>query len=252
MVPRSTNITLLLLDCDNTLVQSETLAFEACAELTNEILAACNVDLHFTGRQLQRDFVGQSFQAMMRSLEVKYGVSCNITDAELGDYASMEDDRVISKLVEKLQSCEGANAELERLVAAGRHQLAVVSSSALRRVRASLEKTGQITFFHPNDVFSAADLLPVPMSKPDTAVYFHAPKTMGKVAAECIAVEDSRSGATSANRAGIITIGYTGACEDVEEANTLRGILEKAGCKLIMSNWTEFPNLLHQIETELL
>ncbi|KAJ0306242.1 hypothetical protein COL516b_004697 [Colletotrichum fioriniae] len=255
MGSRNTNlrkITTLLLDCDNTLVQSETLAFEACADLTNEILAARNVNLNFTGHQLQREFVGQSFPAMMRSLEVKYGVSCNISDSELVNYARMEDDRVISKLVEKLQPCEGANAELERLAAAGSHRLAVVSSSALGRVRASLEKTGQAKFFHFDDVFSAADSLPVPTSKPDPAVYLHALEVMGKVSGECVAVEDSRSGATSANRAGIITIGYTGACENVDEADVLRGVLEKAGCKLIMSNWAELSNLLRRVESELM
>ncbi|OHE99911.1 hypothetical protein CORC01_04812 [Colletotrichum orchidophilum] len=231
---------------------SETLAFEACADLTNEILAARNVNLQFTGRQLQREFVGQSFQAMIRSLEAKYGVSSNTSDAELEHYASLEDDCVIAKLLEKLQPCEGVNDELERLAAAGRYRLAVVSSSALRRVRASLEKAGQASFFNPNDVFSATDSLPVPTSKPDPAVYLHALKTTGKVASECIAVEDSRSGATSANRAGIITIGYTGACENVEEADALRVVLEKAGCKLIMSNWVEFPSLLRKIEDELI
>ncbi|KPM33992.1 hypothetical protein AK830_g12580 [Neonectria ditissima] len=242
-------ITTLLLDCDNTLVQSETLAFEACADLTNEILSARNVNLQFTGRQLQREFVGQSFQSMMRSLETNYNVSCNISDAELERYAGMEDDRVIAKLVQKLQPCEGANAELERL--AGRYRLAVVSSSALRRVRASLDKAGQAGFFGPDDVFSAADSLPVPTSKPDPAVYLHALKVMGVAAGECVAVEDSRSGAVSASRAGIVAIGYTGACEDAEEAEALRAVLEKAGCKLVMSSWVEFPDLLQKVESGL-
>ena len=183
----------------------------------------------------------------MRSFEAKYNVSCNMSDGMLEHYAAMEDDRVIAKLVEKLQPCEGANVELERLF--GRYHLAVVSSSALRRVRASLNKAGQTGFFAPDDVFSAADSLPVPISKPDPAVYLHALKTMGKTASECIAVEDSRSGATSANRAGIATIGYTGACGNAKEAEALRVVLEGAGCKLIMSSWTEFSGLLHKMET---
>lgn len=183
----------------------------------------------------------------MRSLEAKYNVSCNMSDAELEHYAGMEDDRVISKLVQKLQPCSGANAELERLV--GRYRLAVVSSSALRRVRASLDKAGQADFFTPSDVFSAADSLPVSTSKPDPAVYLHALEVMGRTAGECVAVEDSRSGATSANRAGILTVGYTGACEDPDEAEALCAVLEKAGCKLIMSSWAEFPGLLQRIES---
>lgn len=182
----------------------------------------------------------------MRSLEAKYNITCNISDTMLEKYAGMEDDRVISKLLQKLQPCEGANAELERLV--GNYHLAVVSSSALLRVRASLDKAGQAGFFAPDDVFSAADSLPVPISKPDPAVYLHALKAMGRTAGECIAVEDSRSGATSANRAGITTIGYTGACGDPAEAEKLGEVLQKAGCQLIMSHWAEFPELLTKIE----
>lgn len=62
----SPQITTLLLDCDNTLVQSEALAFDACADLTNDILSKCGIDLQFTGPQLQREFVGQNFQDMVR------------------------------------------------------------------------------------------------------------------------------------------------------------------------------------------
>ncbi|EXK82582.1 LOW QUALITY PROTEIN: hypothetical protein FOQG_13014 [Fusarium oxysporum f. sp. raphani 54005] len=61
----SMKITTILLDCDNTLVQSESLAFEANADLINEILAARKVDLNFTGSYLQREFVGQNFQNMV-------------------------------------------------------------------------------------------------------------------------------------------------------------------------------------------
>ncbi|SCV32825.1 related to HAD superfamily hydrolase [Fusarium fujikuroi] len=249
MGSRPEKITTLLLDCDNTLVQSECLAFEASADLTNEIFAARKVNLSFTGCYLQREFVGQNFQNMIRAIEAKFNVSCNISDEELEHYASMEDDRVISKLMQKLEPCEGVNAELERLK--GHYRLAVVSSSALRRVRSSLDKAGQADFFDPNDVFSAADSLPVPTSKPDPAVYLHALRTMDKSASECVAVEDSRSGATSAKCTGIITVGYTGACDTPKEAEALRVVLENAGCKFVMSSWDEFPDILYKIETHL-
>jgi len=59
-------ITTVLFDCDNTLVLSEHLAFEACSDLVNEILASRNIRDRFTGPQLQEDFVAQSFQNMVR------------------------------------------------------------------------------------------------------------------------------------------------------------------------------------------
>lgn len=151
--------------------------------------------------------------------------------------------------MQKLQPCAGANAELERLVSAKeRYRLAVVSSSALRRVQASLEKTDQAGFFDKNDVFSAADSLPVPTSKPDPAVYLHALEQLGKAATEALAVEDSRSGATAACRAGIVTLGYTGAYEKREERERMRRVLKEAGCISVMDNWADFEQCLERIE----
>lgn len=65
---KPTQITTILFDCDNTLVLSETLAFEASADLTNEILARQKVPRRFTGLQLQAEFVGQSFKDMVRTV----------------------------------------------------------------------------------------------------------------------------------------------------------------------------------------
>jgi len=62
----------ILFDCDNTLVLSEHLAFEACAELANEILEKHGKSARYTGPQLLKEFVGQNFRGMMVSLQKKY------------------------------------------------------------------------------------------------------------------------------------------------------------------------------------
>lgn len=67
MAPR--NITTVIFDCDNTLVQSEPIGFEVSAEITNEILESRGIhNIRFTGPQLQREFVGMTFQAMVGGL----------------------------------------------------------------------------------------------------------------------------------------------------------------------------------------
>ncbi|KAJ4306388.1 hypothetical protein N0V88_001188 [Collariella sp. IMI 366227] len=85
-------INTILLDCDNTLVLSEELAFEGCADLINEIAASKNVALPepFTGESLIIEFVGQNFRGMMASLQQRYGFS--MSDAELDDYVRREED----------------------------------------------------------------------------------------------------------------------------------------------------------------
>ncbi|KAN0103193.1 HAD-like protein [Hyaloscypha variabilis] len=239
-------ITTLLFDCDNTLVLSESLAFEACAELANEILASRDIPDRYTGPQLLSEFVGQNFRGMMVSLKAKY--KYEMGDAELETYVTREEDAVIAKLKEKLQPCVGADAELEKLAKQGKYHLAVVSSSALRRVQASIEKVGQDKYFAREHVFSAATSLEKPTSKPDPAIYIHALKVLGKTPEECVAVEDSKSGATAAFRAKIKTIGYTGSYEPEEEEKMTK-VLTDAGCVVVMKDWTEFDASLAKIES---
>ena len=54
---------------------SEELAFEACAELANEILEKKGISDRYTGPGLLKDFVGQNFRGMMVSLTKKYNFS---------------------------------------------------------------------------------------------------------------------------------------------------------------------------------
>ncbi|KAK0674110.1 putative phosphatase [Cercophora samala] len=239
-------ITTILLDCDNTLVLSEDLAFEGCADLINEIATAKKVPLPqpFTGPSLITEFVGQNFRGMMVSLQKRYSFS--MTDDELDDYVRREEDVVIAKLKEKLVPCVGVDAVLEKLAREGKYKLAVVSSSALRRVKASVEKVGQDKYFG-EDVYSAATSLPVPTSKPDPAIYLHAMKVMGKRAEECIAVEDSKSGTLSGTRAGIKVVGYVGPYPDGEKEH-MEKVLTEAGAVVVMRDWSEFEGVLEKIQ----
>lgn len=182
---------------------------------------------------------------MIGSLKTKYNYTMD--DAELESYVSKEEDQVIAKLKAALKPCEGADEELARLEKEGAYKMAVVSSSALRRVRASVEKVGQHIYFG-EDIFSAATSLPKPTSKPDPAVYIHAMEKLGVKPEECVAIEDSRSGATAAVRAEIFTVGYVGSYE-VEEREKMEEVLLKAGCKILMRDWREFKGILEKIQS---
>ncbi|KAK6607237.1 haloacid dehalogenase-like hydrolase [Botrytis cinerea] len=216
-------ITTLLFDCDNTLVLSESLAFEACADLANEILEA---------------------RGISDRLKSKYNYE--MSAAELEGYVSKEEDKVIAKLKAALKPCEGVDEELVRLEKEGGYLMAVVSSSALRRLKASVEKTDQAKYFGDR-IYSAATSLEKPTSKPDPAVYLHAMQKLGVEPQECVAIEDSKSGATAAVRAGILTVGYVGSYE-VGEQKEMEEVLRKAGCKVLMREWKEFKGILEKIQ----
>ena len=235
----------LLFDCDNTLVLSEELAFEACAGLINSICEKQGVDVRFTGESLIKEFVGQNFRGMLSGLQERYPIK--LTPDELESYVRQEEDAVIAKIQEAGKPCVGVMEELEKLQAEGKYHLAVVSSSAKRRVVASIEKVGQGKYFKNDEVFSAATSLPKPTSKPDPAIYLHAMKTLGKKPEECIAIEDSKSGTTSGHRAGIKVLGYTGPYSEDRKAE-MKKVLEDAGAQVVMDDWKEFPQALAKLE----
>ncbi len=70
---------------------SEELAFEACAELANEMLEKHGVSDRYTGEGLIEDFVGQNFRGIVSSLEKKYSLS--MSDEERESYVKKEEGK---------------------------------------------------------------------------------------------------------------------------------------------------------------
>lgn len=241
-------ITTLLFDCDNTLVLSEDLAFDACAEVTNMVLEANNIPDRYTGPQLITDFVGMNFRGMLRALATKFALKITPEDEER--YVKKEEDQVIAKLLECAEPCVNCDPEIESLAKEAKYNLAVVSSSAKRRVVASLKKVGQDRFFPEDKVFSAATSLEKPTSKPDPAIYLHACKVLGVEPANSVAVEDSKSGTLSAVRAKIPTIGYVGSYHGKEKQEEMRKLLLETGARNVMTDWKEFRSKLAEIEND--
>lgn len=182
---------------------------------------------------------------MLTSLQERYDIKIEQSDLEA--YVLKEEDAVIAKLEKSLRPCEGVDAELERLTKKDKYTMAVVSSSALRRVKASIEKADQVKWFPGDAVFSAATSLPKPTSKPDPAIYLHAMEKLGKKPEECVAIEDSKSGTLSGTRAGIFVVGYVGPYEEDKKEEMVK-VLSDAGAKVVMYHWSEFPSIMDKIE----
>lgn len=242
----------ILLDCDNTLCQSERLAFEACADLTNEILEKYGIDTRYNTDSLLEDFVGHNFRNMLLGLQKKHNFT--MPQQEMEDYVAMELGRVTKKLSEKCIECPGVTEQLEWAKAQG-YPMSVVSTSAKPRVLASLEKTGLMRFFTVDTVYSAASSLNPPSSKPDPAIYLHACKELGVKPEECLTVEDSKSGATAGMRANIPLIAYVGIYGLEEgtkkEDEMAKKLSDECKAKVVMRDWKEFPEAVKKIEARL-
>jgi HAD superfamily hydrolase (TIGR01509 family) len=228
------------------LVLSEDLAFEGCADVLNMVFKLHGLNLVVTPESLISTYVGQNFRQMLTTILKEHNLE--ISPEETEKYTRMEEDAVIAKLVAAAKPCPGVDEQLERLASEGKYKMAIVSSSAFRRVRASVEAVGQAKYFAPEVTFSAATSLPKPTSKPDPAIYLHALKTLQITPEESIAIEDSRSGTLSATRAGIKVIGYTGPYPAELKGKMLQ-VLTEAGAVVIMDDWKDFPACLEKIES---
>lgn len=184
----------------------------------------------------------------MKALGGKYGFS--LDDDELDRYVAKELQLATINLSKEAVECPHSTEILQRLSNEGKYKMAVVSSSALSRVQASLRKTKQDRFFQPQHIYSAASSLKVPTSKPDPAIYLYACEHLGVEPGACLAVEDSKSGATAAHRAGIPLVGYVGPYEDNEEEREeiSRILVEECGARAIMRDWSEFPEILRGLQ----
>lgn len=239
----------VLLDCDNTLCKSERLAFEACADLTNQLMEQKGIEERYSVDSLLHDFVGFNFRGMLKGLQKKHNFT--LSDEEMEDYVSRELGAVTAKLKAKCTECPGVTRELNKIKEAG-YPMSVVSTSAKPRVVASLEKCNLDHFFPNEHVYSAATSLNPPSSKPDPAIYIYACEQLGVKPSECITVEDSKSGATAAMRAGIPLIAYVGIYgeeEGKEKMEQMAQLLTKeCNAAAVMYDWSEFQDCLKKVE----
>src|SRR5262245_12171847 len=151
----------IFLDCDDTAALTETQAFIACCGVVNETLAERAVQRVFTPDSLKAGFVGQTFRRIMLSLGEEHGFALSENDLDL--LAGKELDAVCA-LFEKegVQPCDGIMPVLDYLE--GRYQLAVVSSSHIRRVRLALRLSGAQPYIRRDRVYSATSSLTTPQS----------------------------------------------------------------------------------------
>ena len=184
---------------------------------------------------LIEQFVGQNFRGMLHLLLKIHNIS--IPADEIEACVKSEENAVIAKLQAKLKPCDGACEAVEKVHVDQKYGLAVVSSSALRRVRASLDKADLSKYFPYEQVYSASTSLPKSTTKPDPAIYLFAMQKLGFKPTECVAVEDSKSGATAACRANIPTIAYVGSYNSGRKQKEIGNLLKKAGCCEVMYDW---------------
>ena len=238
-------VTTILCDADGNLFPSEEIAFEASVTVTNDLAAELGIEERFDPEQLRLATTGKNFRTLAQELSAGTGQwgkpQSQLTPQDLERWID-EEKRVVSAHLNKTLEPDADVVEVLGSLAQD-YSLAVVSSSALSRLRKCFEATGLEGFFPPERCFSAEDSLPVPVSKPDPAVYLQAIKELGLTPGETLAIEDSLPGAQSAVAAGCQTIGNLRFVAPAERDERRRQ-LEDAGVVAVISSWPELLPLL--------
>jgi HAD superfamily hydrolase (TIGR01509 family) len=233
-------IELVLCDADGCLFASEEPAFEASAEVTNLMLAELDIPLRYTPEELRLTTTGKNFRTTARELLAEHGQV--IDEDSLEDWVAEERRAVTGHLLDVLRPVPGVVVPLVSM--SRRRRLAVVSSSAMSRVDASLAAAGLHGLFALDARFSAEDSLAEPTSKPDPAIYRMAGMRMAADPETTIAVEDSVPGAASAIAAGFPTVGQV-MFVPPEEREERIAELESIGVDGWVSSWRELERWLH-------
>ncbi len=195
------SIKAIIFDMDGVLIDSENLWQQAEQDLFREVGAHISDDLLEQTRGL-------------RSVEMvdhwcrKFSVTTETPEVLLERY----DRRMIEELRTRVPLMEGAEEAILFFREKGL-PLGLASCSAMNQIEAAMEKHGLSGYFE--FMISASGEMP---GKPHPEIYLQAAKKMGLEPTECLAIEDSFFGVSSAKAAGMKVL----AMPDPQEYNQER------------------------------
>lgn len=204
---------MIIFDCNGVLVDSERLA---TAVISQEFVRA---GFNLTPEVIARYFTGRRASDIFTEVEA-------VAHRKLpANFAATVASATLARFRRELRATAHAAYALTWL----RGPKCVASSSAIDRIRVSLETTDLIRFFDPY-LFSASD---VRHGKPAPDLFLHAAQKMKVRPTECIVVEDSPVGVRAAVGAGMTPIGFVGGSH---VGSDLAMQLMRAGAKTVIAD----------------
>lgn len=192
MQDQTSDIKLVIFDCDGVLVDSEPLAMAVLLNTLTEQGLVLSED------EAYGKFLGRSLATSRQILAEQYEL--NLDETTIGKMR----DKLFAVYDEKLIASNGMFNMLDELPEA--LQICVASSSQPDRIRHSLDVTGLLEAFKHN-IFSASE---VKNGKPAPDLFLHAAKSCGVGPEHCLVIEDSPAGIAAAKAAGMRVFAYTG------------------------------------------
>jgi HAD superfamily hydrolase (TIGR01509 family) len=217
-------MTLLIYDCDGVLVDSETIACTALAEVITGLghtMTAADVMREFGGRRLA-DVLHRAEELLGRPIP-----------ADIGERAGRD---LLARFRRELRPVDGAADAIQALP----YRRCVASSSTPERLHLSLEVTGLASLFGA-DVYSADE---VAHGKPAPDLFLYAATRCGADPADAIVIEDSLPGIAAARAAGMVAIGFAGTGHDVAG---MAAELARGGAELVVTRMADLPAAVKEL-----
>ncbi|CAN5164367.1 HAD family hydrolase [soil metagenome] len=214
----------VIFDCDGVLVDSEIIASKVSLRELKKFGFEMSID------EYSRQFAGKVEEDIMNIIKTKYNISL---PEDFIPNIRLEIDKALDHDLEPIKGVKDTISNIKST-------LAVVSNSRLHRVLHSLKIAGLSEFFNKN-VFSA-EMVEKP--KPDPALYKLAATELNLNPSECLVVEDSFSGVTSAYNAGMNVIGFLGASH-IHNGHDIK--LKEAGAFTTANHMEHLKEILFQI-----
>jgi len=186
----SARVTLLIMDNDGVLVDSELIA--------NRILAALLTEYGdpITYQEAIASYMGTSLAHVREVVEAK------LERPLPADFEQRYHDELFTRLRSDLTSVPGVEAALDAIDL----PTCVASSGTHERIELTLKTVGMYDRF-AGRIFSSQD---VERGKPFPDLFLHAADRMGVEPSEAVVVEDSPYGVQAAKAAGMTVVGYAG------------------------------------------
>ena len=208
---------LIIFDCDGTLVDSEHLYNAITAELLNEIGYT-----EYTPELCLELFAGHSWTTIRQRLEERHG------EPPPPDITQRYIRIANEKLDDNFDPAPHANDVLTNLKA--RSKICVASNGERGNVIKSLNVTGLLPHFKEEHIFSK---IQVERPKPAPDLFLYACANMNEPPEKSIVIEDSAAGVKAARAANIDVLGYVGTSHNKDKQASL---LKAAGATTIIDS----------------
>lgn len=230
--------TLLIFDCDGTLVNTEYMSAYSYAKALHQF----SDDLKkYDEHALEDEFKGMKIHKSAEILIKRYDLQVNVQDI-VDEFMR----QISLNRADKQQIIPGVKDSLALLKQDGRFEFCVASNGEHQNIVDSLIHAGLYEFFAEDRIFNASM---VAEPKPSPLLFIHAAKTAGYSIENSCVIEDTPLGTQAGKSGGFFVYGFTG-CIDKDHQKEAEIALYKKKADKVFNNFLHIADNIIEEKTK--